>query len=342
MPRRTTEELDALSVIDPEIDAILKSGQFPRSELDPTDPVKAIHHLRAVANAYIAEAPRDMVVDYYETRDGHKNKLLVLKPDQVNGKLPLIVDIHGGGGCMGSAEAMAPWGKEVSQAQNAIVITPQYRLAPEYKFPHAINDCVDAIKHISANAALYGADLNLGFVIGGHSIGGSMAAMISSHEDELGLAAKITGLFLNSASFMARPPKEYEDQYRSMTDLNCMSSPILDTKTMAIFGSLYAADLTSPWAKALNHHNPELESQPKTYFAVCGMDVLRDDSLIYEDMLKKAGVLTRLNIYEGCVHVFGLYFRSIKQARRWSEESQAGYKWLLEAGTQNSKVFAGL
>lgn len=330
MVRRSVEELEALSMIDPEIDAIVNSDQFPRTELDHSDPVKAINQLRAVADAYVPAAPKDMMVHHYYARDGHKNKLLVLKPDQVHDKLPLIVDIHGGGGCMGSPEAMAPWCKAVAEYQNAVVITPQYRLAPEYKFPYAINDCVDAVKHIAANAASFGADPAFGFVIGGHSIGASMSAMISLHAEELELNAKITGLFMDSASFMVQAPEGFEDQYRSATDPKCMSSPIYDTKTKALFGSLYSADLISPWARALNHPSPKLESQPRSYFAVCGMDMLRDDSLIYEQMLKNVGVPTRLNVYAGAPHVFAMYFHSTKQATRWREDSQGAYRWLLE------------
>jgi len=338
MPRRTVEELDAYSVIDPEIEAIVKSGKLPKPSIDYTDSTKAIQQLRVLSEARGELKDREGVNtthSSYRTRDGHENRLLIFRPSNstIDDKLPCIIHLHGGGGAIGSPESTAPFCQELALQQGAVVIAPAYRLAPEHKHPTGRNDCADAVKHIAANAAACGADPTLGFVVGGHSFGGSTAAIISLQAADQGLSDTITGLYLGTGNFVNKQvPAEYTDQYRSRTDDRCTNAPVLDAATKRAFERAGAYTDKPVWGGVSDDDLPNaFKRQPRTYFQVCGMDVLRDDALVYEDMLRSHGVDTRVDIYPGTPHVFWAVFPpgTVSQATKWAGDTQVGMTWLL-------------
>lgn len=334
----TTVELDALSTIDPDVDAILKSGGIPKPDIDHSDSNKAIKQLRESSAAWSRSVEREGVnckKDSYRTRDGYENRLLVFRPAGLptDQQLPLVVHIHGGGGCLGGPEETTMLCQDLTLQNECVVISISYRLAPEYKFPIGRKDCFDAVKHISTHAADFGADLSLGFIIGGHSYGASAAAIISLHAKDIGIEAPITGVYLGAGSYIGtNVPHEYHEYLRSRTDERCQDAAVLDRKTWALFGASYSPDLTSPLSKAYNTDKKDAFSdQPRAYFQVCGMDILRDESLIYRDILKKNGVDTLLHLYPGMPHIFWNIFGAgtTKQSDKWVVDTKGGFKWLL-------------
>lgn len=347
MAPRSAAELDALAVMDPEIEAIAKSGKIPQPELDYSNDLKAAQGMRALMEAWVKTSDREGVdssVSSYEARDGHKNKLLVFRPSSAGSevKLPVIVHIHGGGGCVGSPEGTASFCQELVLKQNCVVVAPQYRLAPENKYPHANNDCVDAVKHVANVATDIGGDLSAGFVIGGHSFGASAAANISLNAKDLGISAKITGLYLGAGAFIGNTiPAGYESQYRAKTDDRCINAPILDDANAKLFARAYSGDLDSPSFRACNVKSAEAyKGQPRAYFQVCGMEIYRDDGLILEDILRTNGAETRLDIYPGCPHIFWSVFAPgmVTQATKWAQDTQKGFEWLLRNDSTSSRI----
>lgn len=338
MGNYTIEELDALAVIDPQIDAVCKSRKPLKLELDYTDNERAVQRIRDAA-----KTKRNLTVHHgvvynqtaYHARDGHENRLLVFRPVDVAAeiRLPLVVHIHGGAGCVGSPEQESDFCQDLVLQLHCVVVAISYRLAPEWKFPVGRLDCTDAVKHISIHATEYGADLSAGFVIGGHSYGASASAVISLYVKEVGIEAQITGLYLSAGSYVGRAvPSEHEDYFRSRIDDRCTNSPVLDQRTAILFGESYAADRGSKWFKACNADSPNaFQGQPRTYFQVCGMDILRDDSLIYRDILVKSNVETKLDMYPGAPHLFWEEFGPgiTQQGDRWLDDTRRGFAWLL-------------
>lgn len=334
----TTEELDALATIDPDVDAVIKSGSIPKPNIDFTDGQKAIEQMRAITKAW-APVPEHEGVDcrrtHYSTRDGYQGRLLVFRPTNLpkEQQLPLIIHIHGGGGCLGGPEETTKFCQDWTLQNQCVVITISYRLAPEFKFPIGRKDCADAVKYIATHAADFEVDLSLGFILGGHSYGASASAVISLIAKDIGIEAPITGLYLGAGSFIGTNiPEGYEEYLRSRTDERCLESPVLDRKSWALFGQSYKPDLTSAWAKAYNTEKVDaFKGQPRAYFQVCGMDLLRDESLIYLDILKNNGVDTRLDLYPGMPHIFWSVFGpgTTRQSDKWAVDTKEGYKWLL-------------
>ena len=94
-------------------------------------------------------------------------------------------------------------------------------------------------------------------------------------------------------------PPQYQE-YHISREQNA-NNPTLPGPMLDAMIQLSEIDTTSELAFAVHSKTPA-SGQPKSYFQVAGMDVLRDDGLIYEEMLKEAGVQTKIDFYPGCVH----------------------------------------
>ncbi|KAK3062825.1 hypothetical protein LTR53_019179, partial [Teratosphaeriaceae sp. CCFEE 6253] len=135
----TPDALDQMAVVDPEIEELLK--QVPQLLQIPEglEPEALVMMMRA-GFASMPVPPPDPAVEEskstYTTRDGTNLRLYVFKPAaQASAPRPLFVWYHGGGGCLGSPESTSAFCREVALTHGAVVIAPQYRLAPEHKSP---------------------------------------------------------------------------------------------------------------------------------------------------------------------------------------------------------------
>jgi acetyl esterase/lipase len=97
---------------------------------------------------------------------------------------------------MGTNIQWIPWARPIAALYGAIVALPSYRLAPEYKFPFAPRDIWDSVSWRAENASALGADLSLGFVVGGGSAGASLA-IVTAHAHLNPLASSIAGVLTN-------------------------------------------------------------------------------------------------------------------------------------------------
>ncbi|KAM0244498.1 hypothetical protein ACHAP5_006179 [Fusarium lateritium] len=196
------------------------------------------------------------------------------------------------------------------QKLGVVCLAPSYRQGPEDLFPASINDVWDVLQWIASRAeSELVVSLCKGFVIGDSSAGVTMAAIASHLAGDENLNPPITGVFLLAPKILPPEseealPEKYKEMYLSRTQAECKNDPILTPALDKIFhhsaGGNTSSHLFVPLIWPTGHHG-----LPRTHFQVCGLDILRDEALIYEQVLRENnGVETKLDVYPGMPHIF--------------------------------------
>lgn len=231
-------------------------------------------------------------------RDGYESELKVFKPTQPPaGGSPLVVLVFGGGFVVGSNGQLTAVSRLVSAKYGATVVNISYRLAPESKFPTGVNDAWDSVQWIAANAASLGADPSKGFVLGGVSAGANISAVVAQQHLDADISPALTGIWLSvPLVFTSKEdvPEKYREQWFSR-DQN-KDAPVLDSDAIDAIGEHLSPDPKSEWYSPYNAKAPH-KGLPPTYIQVDGLDPLRDDGLIHEQVLRENGVKTKLTVW---------------------------------------------
>lgn len=254
----------------------------------------------------------------------------------------LIVLYFPGGFIFGSPTLMAGIARLLVKRFHAIVVAPTYRLAPEHPFPTGYNDGWDALQWIALNASgTLQANPSKGFIVGGISSGANISNIATHLARDHALEPPITGTWLSCAGmrlapkFAHRLPENYRERYLSRTQEECVNSGVSSQEMSKFMREMCNEDpesvLFAPliWCAGSSYGHSKI---PKTYLQVCGMDPPRDEALIFDDMLKEAGVSTRLDLYAGLPHCFWLTYKELPQSKAWCNDTLNGFAWLLESG----------
>ncbi|KAK3063710.1 hypothetical protein LTS18_013388 [Coniosporium uncinatum] len=244
--------------------------------------------------------------------DGYTSKCKIFQPTTRPPEgSPLVVLFFGGGFMFGTVEQCTGTARALVETYGAVVVNPSYRLAPEYPFPKGVNDGWDNLKHLATNAEKYGATPSAGFVVGGYSAGGAIAAVLAQRAKDEKLSPPLTGQLLSvPVIFHDTVPEEYREFF---------------------FSREQNADAPgSPLWSPVNATSGQ-EGLPPAYLQACGMDPLRDDALIYEKMLNTAGVKTKLDLYPGVPHGFWMLHPMLASAKKAKKDDVNGIGWLLGA-----------
>lgn len=143
----------------------------------------------------------------------------------------------------------------------------------------------------------------------------------------------LTGVYLNVPLLLA--PEAVRGEHRAIYQSREQNrvAPVLNKAFMDMYTTAYAPDLESyiwspiNWPRALSSH----ASLPPTYFQICGLDVLRDEGLIYERMLRlEFDVKTKVDIYPGLPHMFVPNFPNHPSSAKYPQDTLAGIGWLLK------------
>lgn len=273
-----------------------------------------------------------------EMRDGYMSSLKIVKHrDATPG--PLVVFVFGGGFAAGSKDSHTEEARAVAQLFGATAVNISYRLIPENKFPIGQLDAWDSMKWISDNAtgSLLNADLSKGFVMGGVSSGGGITAALSRKFQEERLSHPLTGQWLAVAPILDDDivPGKYKEYFISGEQNAKVTGVSKETRKKMRAASGWDPKSDLGWAG--NSKTP-LSGQPRTYFQACGQDTMRDDSLIYEEMLKEAAVPTKIDLYPGCPHGHWQEMVGIEVSDRARIDSIAGIAWLLEKSVSREEI----
>jgi acetyl esterase len=248
------------------------------------------------------------------TRDGHFIKARLFAPNlrSATQGLPTLVYFHGGGFTIGSIQTHNVLCRELARIGHCAVISVDYRLAPEYRFPMATNDAWDALKWVSESVSSLGLHPNA-LAVGGDSAGGTLAAVCALQARDVGLQLALQLLIYPGTA--ARQESASHHTYES--------GFMLDKATVDWFFNHYIdAKDRDDWrfAPMLAQRH---EGLAPAWIGLAECDPLVDEGVAYADLLRMASVAVDLQIYHGVVHGFVNMGRVIPEARRAHED--AGY-----------------
>ena len=214
---------------------------------------------------------------------------------EASGVRPLIVFFHGGGFVLCSLETHDELCRALCRDTEAVVVSVDYRLAPENKYPAAADDCYAALAWGAANAASLGAD-PARVAVAGDSAGGNLAAVTALRARDLG-----TPLLCHQALIYPATTCDFDSvSYRENGE-----GYFLTAEAMRWFWSHYLADMTQaaePYACPARAAS--LAGLPPATVVTAEYDPLRDEGEDYARALAAAGVPTELRRYDGMIHGF--------------------------------------
>ena len=294
--------------LDPQVAALLALAPegFEMTSL-PVDVLRK--YVRESSTAYPRlDVPLASVVDRTIPGPGGALPVRVYMPVGV-GPFPLVVYFHGGGWVVGDLDTQDMICRGLCHGASALVVSVDYRLAPEHKFPAAVDDAWTATCWAAAHAAELGGDAAR-LSVAGDSAGANLSAAVALRtRDENGPRLRAQILIYGSCNYPSiRTPSTEE----------FAAGPIITEAAIDYFWKQYlvdpAVDQDHPWAspaRAASHRN-----LAPAFIATAEMDPSRDDGERYAEILARAGVPTESRRYPGMPHGFVSWVGLVDQAQQ--------------------------
>jgi acetyl esterase len=222
-----------------------------------------------------------------------------------NGLAPVLVFFHGGGWVIGNLDSHDVVCRKLADEGQLVVISVDYRLAPEHKFPAAVDDAIAATKWIADNSRRLGLDASR-LTVGGDSAGGNLAAVVAiAARDGNGPAIAGQVLIYPATDFAMTHPSHSEPE----TSILLTHSVIRWFRDHYLNGSADVHDWRASPARAKT-----LVGLPPAYVLTAGADPLRDEGNEYAHRLKEAGVPVAYRHFPGQFHGFFTMGKLLQQA----------------------------
>jgi len=234
------------------------------------------------------------------------------------GPFPTVAFFHGGGWVIGDLDTHDLMAREVCRGSRAVVVSVDYRLAPEHPFPAAAEDAVAAARWIAGHAAELGG--NDSFGVAGDSAGGNLSAVVAQQLRAAGVPV--------AAQFLIYPAVDPTGSYASRVEN--AEGYFLEKRSMDWFYRHYVpevVDVKDPLLAPL--HAADLGGLPPAVVVTAEFDPLRDEGEAYAEALRTAGVPVDVQRYAGMIHGFFDMGRWSPAAQQAVEESSARFGDLL-------------
>ena len=211
------------------------------------------------------------------------------------GPFPVLSWFHGGGWVLGNLDSADATARHLTVEAGCVVVSVDYRLAPEAKFPVPFDDCYAATEWIAQNAASINADPDK-IAVGGDSAGGNLAAAVALKARDQGgpsLALQLLVYPVTARDFSTGSYRQNAEGYSLTTD------------AMKWFWDHYLsndADAANPYAAPAAAK--DLNGLPPALVITAEFDPLRDEGEAYAQRLRAAGVATTSSRYDGMIHGF--------------------------------------
>lgn len=216
---------------------------------------------------------------------------------------PVLLYLHGGGFVVGGLDTHAALCSTLATQSGAAVLALEYRLAPEYPFPCAAHDAVDALHWLHQHAHTLGLDAQR-LAVGGDSAGATLAAVCAIAARDAGLPLALQLLIYPGT----RPTLDSASQVRLAADL------IINAEHIAWFFNHYAPELAQRHDWRFAPLLADLAGTAAACVCLAEYDPMLDDGLEFADALRMAGVPVQLELYRGVTHEFIQMGRVLPQA----------------------------
>jgi len=298
--------------LDPQAQALLDQ----RAALD--DP--PLHHMtaadaRAAVNASIdTVTPREAVatVEDREIPGPHGPIPVRIYIPEGPGPFPILMYFHGGGWVVCSIETHDAWSRHIANKISCVVVSVDYRQAPEHKFPAAVDDCYVATQWAAAHGASFNGDGSR-LAVAGDSAGGTLSAAVC-------LLAREQGGPALAYQVLITPATDYYDldlpSYRDNA-----TGYGMDTADVVWLMDLYLpSDVNRDDPRAFPLRAKDHSGLPPAMVITAEYDSLRDDGDLYAAHLREAGVPVIWARYEGMIHNFPLAYAALDRGEQAVDE----------------------
>jgi acetyl esterase len=283
------------------IDLMIEKGVPPTHTLTPAQ-ARAFYRDR---RAFTQPEPPAMA----EVRELHAGEvpLRLYRPAGTQGTdvLPVLVYFHGGGWTIGDLDTHDVLCRQLAQASGAAVVSVDYRLGPEQRFPAAVDDCVAATRWVRAQARDLALDASR-LAVGGDSAGGNLAAVVCLVLREAGEPLPAFQLLIYPATDMRAVAPSHTSNGQGY---------LLTRDSIAYYRGHYLAD-AAQWTdwRASPLLAPDHRGLPPALVLTAGFDPLRDEGLQYANALSAAGVPAQYVCFERQIHGFITMGRLLEEA----------------------------
>ena len=289
------------------LEALAKSGRPAYHQLDPKDARQLFLETRPLSTPTPPEigSVHDVVA---EGPRGHI-PLRVYRPAGLPASTPLpaYVYFHGGGWVIGDLETHDVLCRQLTAAAGVSVIAVDYRLAPEHKFPAAVDDAWAATRWIAAHGPDLGVDGNQ-LAVGGDSAGGNLAAVVALLARDAGGPALALQVLIYPVTDLGAEAQSYADFADGYS---------LTREGMRWFRAHYLTGARDgdDW-RASPLRASSLAGLPPALIVTAGFDPLRDEGVAYAARLRDAGVLVDYVCFGGMIHGFAGMGKVLSSAHR--------------------------
>lgn len=235
-------------------------------------------------------------------RDGHAMPARLYAPHSAM-PLPVLLYLHGGGFSVGSLTTHDVLCRQLSRQGHCAVVSLDYRLAPEHRFPTAVHDSWDALNWLQQHGQALGLDTTR-LAVGGDSAGGTLAAVCALMARDAGLPLRLQVLFYPGT--VARQDTASHHTFAE--------GFMLDKATVDWFFANYIDKADRDDWRFAPMNAPDHTGLAPAWVGLAECDPLVDEGVQYADTLRMAGVQVDLEIYKGVVHGFITMGRAIPDA----------------------------
>ena len=286
------------------LERMARAGHPPLHTRSPEDARRAYQ-----AGADVLEVPKAALARvedlHIPARDGHALPARLYAPSTDAG-LPVLMYLHGGGFTIGNLATHDILCRELARLAGCMVVSLDYRLAPEHRFPTAHDDAWDALQWLARQGQTLGADPER-LAVGGDSAGGTLAAASAILARDAGLP-----LALQLLIYPGCTPHQDTPSHATFARGLVLEEPAISW----FFGNYVQSRAEREDWRFAPLLAPDVEGVAPAWVGLAECDPLVDEGIEYADKLRLAGVPVDLDIYRGVTHEFIKMGRAIPEARK--------------------------